>query len=191
MVDQPVAQVNPFLLRKEEHQVLFDFHRIFFGTQPQSVAEPFDVGIDHHSGASTHRRAENAIGRFPPDARQLDQPFHFIGHLALMFGRENAATLADILRFVPIKPGALDHFFQIVKRSFGEILGRGIFFEQRGGHLIDADVGALGREDRRDEQLQRGIIRQAASGVGIAFFQAAQHFSSIGLLVRRDSRALA
>ena len=37
------------------------------------MAEPRDVGVDDHARGHAESRAQHDVGRFPTDARQLDQ----------------------------------------------------------------------------------------------------------------------
>src|SRR5262249_32548157 len=56
---------------------------------------------------------------------------------------------------------------ELLARCVGESTCVGIPLEQRRRHHVDADVGGLCREDRRDEQLERRRIVQLGVSVGM------------------------
>ena len=55
----------------------------------------------------------------------------------------------------------------------GEVGGRRVLREQRRRHHVDALVGGLRRQDRRDEQLERVAVVQCAAHIGIEVAQPA------------------
>src|SRR5690242_6158168 len=49
VLDQPVAEPDPFLFRHERHQVALDLHGVGVPRQPQALAQPPHVGVDDHA----------------------------------------------------------------------------------------------------------------------------------------------
>jgi hypothetical protein len=56
-MDDLVREENPSLLRKNLHQIPFDFDRIGLPGQVQPPRDTLDMGIDHHSGRNAKSRA--------------------------------------------------------------------------------------------------------------------------------------
>ena len=97
------------------HEVQLDFHRVLFPRQPQPPAEADHVGVHHDSRGDAERRAEDDVGRLPPDAGQLHQLFEVLGHLAVVLLDQHAAGGLDVFRLVAKKARALDVLFQFTQ----------------------------------------------------------------------------
>jgi hypothetical protein len=48
-----------------------------------------------------------------------------------------------------------------------EVFGVGVFLEESRGHQVDADIGALRREDGGNEELEGAVVVQFAVGLGV------------------------
>jgi hypothetical protein len=59
-------------------------------------------------------------------------------------------------------------------RKSRELLGGAVFGKEGRRHQVDADVGALRRQDGGDQQLQRIFVLQGALSVGIELGQTRQ-----------------
>ena len=79
----------------------------------------------------------------------------------------------EVLRLRAEEAGRLDQLLDLVGIGVGEVGRRRVLREQRGRDHVDALVGALRGEDRRDEQLVRVRVVQRAVRVGVQLLQAA------------------
>ena len=69
VMNQPVGEIDPFGLGNELHQVLLDLFRVGALRQPEQVADPFDVCVDHDSTGNSKGRPQKDVGRFSSHAR--------------------------------------------------------------------------------------------------------------------------
>src|SRR6266567_467368 len=115
------------------------------------------------------RVSENNIRCFPAYAGQRPQFFHGIGNFALMFFRNRAHCPANTLRFASKKSCRFDRGFKLGLRGISIISCPPVLLKQPRSNHVDAFVGALRREDRRHQQLQRISKIQLAVGAGINF----------------------
>ena len=118
--------------------------------------------------------AENDIGRLAADAVELDEFTERVGYFARVFFFDALATIADGPRLVAEETGATNQGFEFRWLRCGEVGGGAITLEKRGGDEVYARVGALGTEDGGDEQLERVIVIQGATGVWVSDAQAAE-----------------
>ena len=71
------------MLREESHQILFDHRHIGVrGHEAEPVAEPLDVGIDHHSFVFLESIAQYDVCRLAGHPPKGEQFFHGARHLA-------------------------------------------------------------------------------------------------------------
>ena len=73
----------------------------------------------------------------------------------------------DAPRLVLVEAGRADELGDLSRVGGGEIGGRRIAAEQLRGHHVDTDVGGLGGQDRRHEQLPRTAMVELAHRVGV------------------------
>jgi len=128
------------------------------------------VGVDRDR-RDAKRVAKDHVGRLPSHAGKLLEGFPVGGDLAVVLLEEASAHLDDVFRFAAIKPNLPDLGLEGFVRQRGEILGRVVFGKKPCSHHVDPLVGALGRKDRRDQQLKRRREVEFAFGVGIHFGQ--------------------
>ena len=65
----------------------------------------------------------------------------------------------------------MDEFFQIRESGVGEVSRSWILGEQCWRHQIHANIGALSREDRCHQELERILMVQSTRDVGILLLQ--------------------
>ena len=81
----------------------------------------------------------------------------------------------DRFRFVAKKTGGPDVLLEFGRMGVGEGVGVRIFFIKRFGNFVDADIGALRRENGRNEQLEGIGVNQFAGGTGIGLLELVQN----------------
>src|SRR3954463_3128494 len=112
------------------------------------------MAIDRQSGNS-ERVTENDIGRLATNARQLHEILHCLWHLAAVVRHHFSGHPEKRPRLAAKEPGRLDLWFELRSGRFRKRLWIGIALEEGRRNLIDALVGALRREDGRDQELER------------------------------------
>src|ERR1017187_1821389 len=172
--DQQVGEINPVFSRNHFHQGLFDLFRCRLPGQSQATRQSHDVRIHDNTFRFAIGDAENDIGRLAADAVELDEFTERVGYFAVMCFRDVLATIADGAGLVAEEAGAANQGFEFRWRRGGEVGGGAITLEKRGGDDVYACVGALGTEDRGDEQLERVFVTQGAVGDGVRGAQAAE-----------------
>lgn len=75
MPDQPMAEVGPIPAGDQFDQVLLDLHGILLFRQSETLAQPGDMRVDHHSFVYTESVSQHDIGSFPSHTRQSRERF--------------------------------------------------------------------------------------------------------------------
>jgi hypothetical protein len=132
----------------------------------------------HHHAWNIEGVAEDDVGRLASDTRQRDQAVEVGRNLATMAQHQSLGAAQDVARFVAEEAGAADHVLELERFGLGERTRVGIACEERRRHHVDAGIGALRREDRRDEQLQRRLVQQGAVGVRVSRLEPRDDFAS-------------
>ena len=186
VMDHTMAENRPFLFRNQLHQIAFDLHRVGFNRQSHAPAETADVRINGNAGHA-EGVAQNDVRGLKTDAGQRRQFLHRGGHLSTMFGDELLTTELDTASFVAEEAGRLNKAFQLGAVGVGKSRGVGIAREQSRRHQIDAGVGALGRQDGGNEQLQRTVENESAWRFRIKAGQSADDAAGAGFYGDRSA----
>jgi hypothetical protein len=172
MVDQQVRPQRPLVLRHDAHEVLLDLHRVdgVVG-QVEPVADARHVRVDGDADVLVVRVAEHDVGRLAADAGELGELVHRGRHLAAVPLGEGRPHRPQAFGLVAVEPRGLDVLLERLLRHARVVLGRAVLLEQVFRHEVDPLVRALGRQDRRDDQLERVREVEAAPGVRIGLFE--------------------
>ena len=165
--DEEMAPEGPGVLGDLFDEVFFDFDRVFLFGQAEALAQAGDVGVDDHASFDAVGVAEDDVGGFASDTREMGEGFEFAGDLAVMVLNQGLGGGADVFRFVAEEAGGADDFFEVFLARGGHAFGVGEFLEEGGGHQVDAHVGALRGEDGGDEELEGAVVVEFAVGVGV------------------------
>jgi hypothetical protein len=150
--DQRVGHQRPLLRREDRAQLLFDDYGIVRFRDTDAVGDAQNMTID---GEARHaqRVAQDDIGGLAPDTGELDEILHARRDFAVVLLHERARHSGERLRFHPEEAGGLNLGLELRCRRLRQRAGVRISREERRRDLVDALVGALRRQDRRDEQL--------------------------------------
>ena len=169
-----MREQRPQLARNERHERELDLHRVGLVREPQPVREPRHVRVDDHTRDPVGV-PEHDIRGLPSDAPQRGQLLERARYIPAMLGHDVGARLADRLRLVAEEPRRVDRLLERSLVGGGERRGVGIRGEQRRRHLVDALVGALGGEDRRDQQLERRAEVERALRIRVELLELLDH----------------
>ena len=134
---------------------------------PMRLDDAQHVAIDRQPGHA-ERVTEDDVGGLAADAGQLVERVHRRGHLAaVLLDRPRWPCRASDFDFARKKPVDWICGSSSRGRRLRERTRVGIALEERRRDLVHALVGALRREDRRDEQLVRRRVMQLGVGVGV------------------------
>ena len=175
MVDELVAEDDPPVGRDNRDEVALGADRVGAAREIEAPADPPDMGVDDDPLGPTEAHSEDDVGGFPPHAwqrHQLGQPDR---HLAAMPLDEGLAAAQKVLRLRPEESGAADHPFDLFLAGRGKGGGGRPAAEQFRGDQIHPPVGALGRENGRQKELQWRAEVERATGGGIEFSQPPGH----------------
>lgn len=175
MVDELVAEDDPPVGRDDRDEVALNADRVSAARQIEAPADPPDMGVDDDPLGPTEAHPEDDVGRFPPHAWQRHQLGQRDGDLATMPLDEGPAAAQQVLRLRPEESGAVDHSLGLLLAGSGKGGGGRPAAEQLRGHEVHTAVGALGRKDGRQEELQWRAEVERATGGGIEFSQPPGH----------------
>ncbi|TSC79254.1 MAG: DNA polymerase III domain [Candidatus Peregrinibacteria bacterium Gr01-1014_25] len=146
----------PLFVRQCIHEIQLDTLGIAPLRQPQTLRDPQNVGVDGDAFVLMETGPENDRRGFPPDTRERRQLLHRPRHLASVLLQQDMAEFLDVLRFRPVEAAGADIGLERGAAHANVILRFPILgIQDRLGHKIHPNVGALRGEHRRDEQIQR------------------------------------
>lgn len=180
MPDEPVAKVGPRLAGKEAGKIRFDFYGVGVSRQPKASSEASDMSINNHAGIDPKGIAKDDIGGFPSDSRQGGKGLQGLRDLAEVVGNQGGGHSAEIFRLVTIKARGVDDRLQFFLGNRGVVFHGFAALEQNLGNQIHPLVGALGRKDRGNKELEGVVIVQLAMRLRINLWKAAKEFGSAG-----------
>ena len=134
--------------------------------------------------------AENQVPRLASDARERDELVNAVGHDTVIAREEIGGAGLDVPRLVVVEAGGPDVLLELLDRHLGEILETGILLKQLLGHHIDAGIGALRTQDRREEQLPRVFTFQKNRRLGTVMLIEPLHDLPDALLPRLRALSL-
>ena len=111
------------------------------------------MGVDDDPGGDAKGLAEDDLGGFASNPGQRNKGIHVGRHLSAMILVEDLRRGAQRRRFPAEHPGRPDHFFDLAMLGGRKVCRSRPTSEELGCDLVDADIGALGRENRGHQQL--------------------------------------
>ncbi len=154
MKDQCVRYHRPLARRQRRGNLFLDLDWIRGLCDPQTIGDANHVSVDRES-RNSQGVPEHHIGSLAPDTGQLNECFHPGWHQAGMARLECRRDLDESPRLLPKEPGRLYQGFDIADGCTGQLARVAVFLEQARCDLVHTLVGRLGRQDRRDEELER------------------------------------
>ncbi len=171
MPDEPVTEKCPLLSGHQRHQFLLDLYGVRLLCEAKPICQSRYMGVHDDADVDVKSIAENDIGRLAAHPSERDEFVHRIRDFATVLFHQRAATRLDVLRLVAKEAGGFDGLFEFCEIGGRKILRAAIALEQFSCDEVDAIVGALGGEDRGDEQLERGVKVELAMRIGIGGLQ--------------------
>ncbi len=148
-----MAREDPAPAGYEGAERLLDLHRVGRLREPEPARDAADVSVHDDAARDAVGAAEDDVGGLPRHARQPGDLLHRLRHLAVELLRDHLARRLDGLRLVAEVAGGADDLLDVLRLGRGQGSWRRIALEELRSDPVDRDVGALGREDRRDEEL--------------------------------------
>ena len=165
VIDELMAEDDPLATRDDRDEVALGADRVGAAREVEAPADPPDVGVDDDPLGAAKPDTENDVGGLPADARQRDKLLERHGDLAAMPLDEPLTAAEEVLRLRPEESGAADHLLDVLLSRGCQASGGRPAPEQLRGYLIDAAIGALGRKDRRQKELEwRAEVERTAGG---------------------------
>jgi hypothetical protein len=149
-VDHAQREVRPGCRRKKPHQVALDLHRIGVQRQPPPAADTPDVRVHNHAGLP-ERTADDDVGGLPADAVELQQFLHGLRHDTAEFLNERARHAYDRACLLPVESRGADVALEFGRAGRREVGGGPVLRKERRRHPVDLRVGALGRQNGRNQ----------------------------------------
>ena len=170
MEDQRVGGDRPFLLRQRGAQLLLDDYGVVALRDADAVGDAQHVAIDGQAG-DAERMAEDDVRRLAADAGQAVSASIVAGISPPCSSRPPCAMPSSDFDFARKKPVDWICGSSSAVVAFASALRVGIALEERRRYLVDALVGALRRQDGRDQQLVRRRVVQLGIGAGMLAFE--------------------
>src|SRR5229473_1876453 len=157
---------RPIGWRQYPLKVALDLFGIGVACQAEPPRQPPHMRIDYETGLAEDMPTQD-IGGLTPDARKRHQLFHRSRHLTAETFEDLARRTLQRFRLVPEEAGRDDKPFDSFRRRRRHRCNIGNFSKERRRNAVDTLVGALRRENRRDQALPRRLEVEADARFGI------------------------
>src|SRR5216683_2332965 len=157
---------RPIGRRQYPLKVALDLFGIGVARQAEPQRQPPYMRIDHETGLAEDMPKQD-IGGLTPDARKRHQLFHRSRHLTGETFEDLARRTLQRFRLVPEEAGRDDKPFDSFRWRRRLRCNIGNFSKERRRTAVDTLVGALRRENRRDQALPRRLEVEADARFGI------------------------
>ena len=171
VVDELVGEVDPAILRNDEHEVAFDLDGISVGGEFKPAGEAKHVGVDDDSGGDAEPGAKDDIAGLSSGAGDAEHLVHGLRDLAVELAGDEIGGGDQGLGFLAKEAEAFQEFLQGFWRGLGHVSRRGVGVEEHGRDDVDACVGALGGQDGGDSEFPSVGVGEGADGVGVGLLQ--------------------
>lgn len=170
-MDEDVREVDPVLPGNELHELLLHELRGRSFGEAQAMREAEHVGVDDEAIRDTERGTEDDVRRFARDTWKNEELRHRSWYLAFEIGLHPGRRTLDGFRLVPIEAGRADDALELGPVRRGQVRYRWIPGKEPGRDQVHPRIRALGREDGRDEELERALVREGAGRFRVGFAQ--------------------
>ena len=158
---------------------------VLASAQPHPVGHAEHVRIHRDGGHAPKALASRRWRSCAPHAGQCGERLHGAGHLAAVVLLHDEAAGGDDVGGLVLKPQLLTIGLHVLHAGGGHVAHRGVALKERGRHLVDLLIGALGREHHGHQRLVGVAEMQLRPRVGI---QRAKPFRIAFLLIRMGVR---
>jgi hypothetical protein len=149
--DQGIRSARPVGIGQGFPELLLDDRRILGPGDTNPVRHSQDVSIDRQAGHA-EGVAQDDVGSLAPDARQPDEVVHGARDLAAVVRNDRRRHADQRPRLGPEESGGLNLRLEFVGRRPRQRARIGVASKESWRDLVDAFVGALRRQNRRDQQ---------------------------------------
>lgn len=164
--DQTIRKPEPPLLGEKLHKVLLDPGGINGVGEIEPDGKAPHVRIHGNPFDNAVRLAQDDIGRFSPDPRQLHYLLHRAGQLAPVALLNYSGACEDMPRLAPVKPDLLDCPFKLRLIGIHIIAQRPVLLKEPLRHLVDLLIRGLGRQDDGDKELPVALVTERYGDLG-------------------------
>src|SRR3989344_6119768 len=153
IINKAIGKTKPLLFRKYHHKVALDFYRIGFVGQPKQPREPAHMRVNRNALHNAIRITQYDIGGFSRHPGKFQNFLHRIRPPAAVPSFHRLGSSENIFGFVAVKAGGSDILHEFFWIRTHVIFKRPVFFKQLCGYLIHLLVGALRRQNHRNQKL--------------------------------------
>jgi len=165
MPDQQLVSLRPAVRRQQRAKVQLNLIRVVALGKAESLRQSADVGI-HWKRLFTAQMDADHAGALVAHARKRLQLRAGGRDLSLVPLEHHFGSGDQIARLAAVQPTAFDHPLQL-RNLCASVARRGwVSPKQSGRDQVHAAIGALSREDHRDQKLERGSVIQLDLRVG-------------------------
>ena len=152
MPNHPVRKINPVFFCNYFVQFKFNLNGIDVLRQTETAGNPLHVRIDHDP-RNSEGIPQNNVGGLSADSRKYHEILHAAWNPAAETLHEIFRTADDAFCFCSVEARRADFAFEGFGNRICIIFGRFVFLEKGRCYQIDALVGALCRQNGRNQEL--------------------------------------
>lgn len=143
--------------RQDVHQLGLDLGRRVTAGEPKPARDPEDVRVDGNRIGPEGVRHHDVRG-LPANSRKSHEGFPLPRDLAAMRERQLPARRDDVAGLAAKETAGPDVGLELGRLEGGDRGGIGMVAKEPGRDRVDPGVGALGAQDRGDQELERGVV---------------------------------
>ena len=123
--------------------------------ETKALRDADDVRIDRDAFVFTKTRPQNDRCGLAADSLECIELRHRLRNLAVMLIDQSLAHFLDESGFVAIGAAGMDIVFELFARDADIVLGCLEFFVERLRDDVHSNIGTLGAQDGRDQEIER------------------------------------
>ncbi len=161
-----VWEASPVRARHDPLEVSLDLHGILLAGEPQALREAPHMRVDDDPLGVAELGCDDVRG-LASDTGKSHEILQSPRNLAVELLEQHAHGAADRLRLLPEEAGRVDVSLELLLRHGEVVLRPAVLLKKRSRHTVDVDVGRLGRQHHRDEELERAAETKRDRRVGV------------------------
>jgi glutamate-ammonia-ligase adenylyltransferase len=166
-VDDLEMTIAPLIGGEEHLEVAFGLDHVARTRQTPAAGEAVDMGVDGKGGMTERLNHHDARG-LVPHSRELLERLKILRNFSAVFFQEQHRQRADRLGFGGAEAAGANDGLDAARLEPRHRFGAIGFGKELGRHLVDADVGALSRQQHRDEEGEGIDVVEGNRRLGIA-----------------------
>src|SRR5215210_3134452 len=178
--DEQVREERPLLLGYHLQEVALYLLGVLMLGQPEAARDTPDVRVYDDAHVYREGVAQDHVSGLAAHAGEPHQFLHRARNLSSVLLDEGSGHVLYRAGFVSEEANGPYLLLQKKRVRLRVVLRDAVFIEEHSGDLVDPDVGALGRENRGDQELEGILPTKLGPRIGVLLFAAPYYLAYRG-----------